>query len=41
MVPTEIYKAVEEIADARNCSVTLVVIQALLKRIREENKSYE
>ncbi len=37
MIPSEIYQEVEEIAANRNCSITLVVIQALLKRIREES----
>lgn len=36
LVPTEIYEQLESIADKRNCTITLVVIQAILKRIRDE-----
>jgi len=38
LIPQEIYRDVVAIADKRNCSITIVVIQALLKRIREESK---
>lgn len=36
LVPHEIYYKIAEIADKRKCTLTLVVIQAILKRIREE-----
>lgn len=38
LIPVEIYQHVEEIAKKRNCTVTLIIIQALLKRIREERE---